>query len=89
MLRTKKLHSRRHSLVRSFLRSVQVKDVSGGCGDFFQLVVVSPKFEGVSMIRQHRMVNEVLEAQIGSCPKSVIVVRVRRRGCAGGRRQAW
>lgn len=41
------------------LSSVKVIDSSGGCGDFFQVLVVSPKFEGLTMIKQHRMVNQV------------------------------
>jgi BolA-like protein 3 len=45
---------------------VEIRDVSGGCGDFFQVLVVSPKFAGVPMVRQHRLVNEVLEKEIGN-----------------------
>lgn len=35
---------------------VDVKDVSGGCGSFYNVTVVSPRFEGMPMIRQHRRV---------------------------------
>jgi len=44
---------------------VKVDDVSGGCGSFYTVVVVSQKFEGLSTIKQHRAVTEVLEAEIG------------------------
>ena len=44
---------------------VDIKDVSGGCGDFYQILVVSPLFQGVTRIVTHRMVNEVLEKYIG------------------------
>ena len=35
---------------------VEVKDVSGGCGSFYIVTVVSPRFEGLSPIKQHRCV---------------------------------
>lgn len=44
---------------------VDVKDVSGGCGEFYQISVVSPLFKGMPMVKQHRAVNEVLESHIG------------------------
>ncbi len=39
--------------------------MSGGCGDFYQLLVVSPAFAGVPMVKAHRLVNDALEAHIG------------------------
>jgi len=39
---------------------VEVKDVSGGCGSFYNVTVVSPQFEGLPMIRQHRRVSGLL-----------------------------
>lgn len=44
---------------------VNVLDVSGGCGAMFRIEVVSPQFDGLSLVKQHRMVNEVLKAEIG------------------------
>lgn len=44
--------------------SVSVKDVSAGCGSFFQVEVVSPVFEGKGLVQQHRMVNEALREEI-------------------------
>lgn len=43
---------------------VSVKDVSAGCGSFFQVEVISPVFEGKGLVQQHRMVNEVLREEI-------------------------
>eukprot|EP00695_Tsukubamonas_globosa_P003820 TRINITY_DN850_c0_g1_i1.p1 TRINITY_DN850_c0_g1~~TRINITY_DN850_c0_g1_i1.p1 ORF type:complete len:93 (+),score=20.12 TRINITY_DN850_c0_g1_i1:53-331(+) len=43
---------------------VNVIDMSGGCGSMFQIDVESPMFEGQTMVKQHRMVNEVLKAEI-------------------------
>ena len=44
--------------------SVTVKDVSSGCGSFFQVEVVSPVFEGKGLVQQHRMINEALREEI-------------------------
>lgn len=44
---------------------VEIKDVSGGCGSFYTVVVVSPQFDGITTIKQHRLVNEALEKDIG------------------------
>jgi stress-induced morphogen len=39
---------------------VETQDLTGG-GDHWQLIVVSPAFEGKGLIDQHRMVNEALK----------------------------
>jgi len=44
---------------------VEVKDVSGGCGAFFNVLVVAARFEGLPVMQQHRAVNAALEAEIG------------------------
>ncbi len=46
---------------------VAVADKSGGCGAFFDIHVVSPSFEGMTTMKQHRAVNEALAAEIASC----------------------
>jgi BolA-like protein 3 len=38
---------------------VDIFDDSDGCGQKLVITVVSNKFQGVSMIQQHRMVNKV------------------------------
>jgi acid stress-induced BolA-like protein IbaG/YrbA len=43
---------------------VETQDLTGG-GDHWQLIVVSPAFEGKGLIDQHRMVNEALKVPIG------------------------
>jgi stress-induced morphogen len=35
-----------------------------GTGDHFQAVVVSPSFEGKTMLEQHRMVNAIFNAEL-------------------------
>jgi len=39
---------------------VETQDLTGG-GDHWQLIVVSPAFEGKGLIDQHRLVNEALK----------------------------
>ena len=44
---------------------LNVEDTSGGCGSFFRLLIASPHFDGVPLVRQHRMVKEAIKADIG------------------------
>ncbi len=44
---------------------VQVKDLTG-TQDHYQVVVVSPAFEGKMMIEQHQMIMGLLKAEIDS-----------------------
>jgi acid stress-induced BolA-like protein IbaG/YrbA len=39
---------------------IETQDLTGG-GDHWQLIVVSPVFEGKGLIDQHRIVNEALK----------------------------
>ncbi|KAN0065936.1 hypothetical protein ACQY0O_001069 [Thecaphora frezii] len=41
-----------------------VSDVSGGCGQAYDVVIVSDAFEGLPTLKRHRMVNELLKDQI-------------------------
>ncbi|KAI4850754.1 hypothetical protein E4T44_02561 [Aureobasidium sp. EXF-8845] len=43
---------------------LEVQDVSGGCGSMYALDIVSAKFKGLSVIKQHRLVNAVLKDEI-------------------------
>eukprot|EP00055_Hartaetosiga_balthica_P013855 m.72908 g.72908 ORF g.72908 m.72908 type:complete len:103 (+) comp8405_c0_seq2:134-442(+) len=46
---------------------IEVKDTStGGCGDKFEVVIVSDKFEGLSLLKRHRLVNSVLVEELKS-----------------------
>ena len=40
---------------------VSVEDRTGG-GDHFQVTVASPRFDGLPLLEQHRLVNEALAA---------------------------
>ncbi|KZF21869.1 bola-like protein [Xylona heveae TC161] len=45
---------------------VQVDDLSGGCGQMFDAVIVSPKFAGQRLLGRNRTVNGVLKAEIAA-----------------------
>ncbi|KAK6352814.1 hypothetical protein TWF696_004816 [Orbilia brochopaga] len=43
---------------------VQVVDNSGGCGQIFEAVIVSPQFEGKTSLAKSRLVNTTLKEEI-------------------------
>ncbi|KAJ9292630.1 hypothetical protein DTO271G3_8602 [Paecilomyces variotii] len=45
---------------------VEVEDMSGGCGQAFQAIIVSPQFEKKNMLARHRLVNSVLKSEIAA-----------------------
>ncbi|KAF2196879.1 bola-like protein [Delitschia confertaspora ATCC 74209] len=45
---------------------LEVQDISGGCGSMYALNISSPKFAGLSVIKQHKLVNSILADEIKS-----------------------
>ncbi|KAF2277783.1 bola-like protein [Westerdykella ornata] len=43
---------------------LEVQDISGGCGSMYALEIESPKFKGLSVVKQHKLVNSVLAEEI-------------------------
>ncbi|KAG9197720.1 hypothetical protein G6514_001111 [Epicoccum nigrum] len=43
---------------------LEVQDISGGCGSMYAIEIESPKFKGLTVIKQHKMVNQVLKEEI-------------------------
>jgi stress-induced morphogen len=43
---------------------LQVQDISGGCGSMYGIEIVSEKFRGLNMLKQQRLVNQVLGEEI-------------------------
>ncbi|KNC97757.1 uncharacterized protein SPPG_06758 [Spizellomyces punctatus DAOM BR117] len=43
---------------------VEVTDTSNGCGQSFEVVIVSKLFAGKPLLSRHRMVNEALKDEI-------------------------
>ncbi|KAK0543983.1 hypothetical protein OC846_005706 [Tilletia horrida] len=42
-------------------KTLQVADISGGCGSFYAITLTSKEFKGLSTIKQHRLVNQELK----------------------------
>ncbi|CAG8690792.1 4578_t:CDS:2, partial [Cetraspora pellucida] len=43
---------------------LNVQDISGGCGSMYAIEISSSVFKDLPMIKQHRMVNELLQDDI-------------------------
>jgi stress-induced morphogen len=54
-----------------------VEDRTGG-GDHFQVTVASPRFDGLSLLDQHRLVNEALAAPLRD--GTIHELRIRTKG---------
>ena len=57
--------------------SVDVEDRTGG-GDHFQVTIASGRFEGLSLVEQHRLVYEALAAPLAD--GSIHELRIRTKG---------
>jgi acid stress-induced BolA-like protein IbaG/YrbA len=44
---------------------VEVRDLTGG-GDHLEAIVVSPKFEGLNLVKQHQLVYSALKTELAS-----------------------
>jgi stress-induced morphogen len=53
-----------------------------GTGDHFQVVVVTEAFDGLSLLDQHRRVNEALAAPLGDGSIHELRIRTRPKGTA-------
>jgi stress-induced morphogen len=68
-------------LVQAFPEAAEVSvEDRTGTGDHFQVTVVSPAFDGVSLIDQHRRVNDVLAPLI--VDGSIHELRIKTKGTA-------
>jgi stress-induced morphogen len=70
---------RLHGLLEQAFPSsqIEVDDRTGG-GDHFQVVVTSPRFDGLSLLEQHRLVNQALAAPLAD--GTIHELRIRTRG---------
>ncbi len=57
--------------------ALEVEDRTGG-GDHFQVTVVSPEFDGLPLLEQHRRVNDALAAPFAD--GSIHELRIRTKG---------
>jgi stress-induced morphogen len=58
---------------------LSVEDRTGG-GDHFQVTVASPRFEGLSLLDQHRLVNEALAEPLRD--GTIHELRIKTKGTA-------
>ena len=58
---------------------LRVEDRTGG-GDHFQVTVQSPRFDGLSLLDQHRLVNEALAGPLDD--GTIHELRIKTRGTA-------
>jgi stress-induced morphogen len=56
---------------------LRVEDRTGG-GDHFQVIVESPRFNGLALLDQHRLVNEALAEPLGD--GTIHELRIKTRG---------
>jgi stress-induced morphogen len=56
---------------------LRVEDRTGG-GDHFQVIVASPRFKGLSLLDQHRLVNEALAGPLGD--GTIHELRIKTKG---------
>jgi len=47
-------------------KEIKIKDISGGCGAIFEVFISSIEFKGLSVVKQHQLINEVLKDEIKS-----------------------
>lgn len=45
---------------------VQIEDMSGGCGQAFNAIIVSEQFEKKTLLARHRLVNSTLKEEIAA-----------------------
>ena len=72
----------RELLARAFpdAQELDVVDRTGG-GDHFQVVVASPRFDGLSLVEQHRLVYDALAAPLAD--GTIHELRIKTRGTNG------
>ncbi|KAK0113832.1 hypothetical protein ONS95_014079 [Cadophora gregata] len=45
---------------------VDIEDMSGGCGQAYSAIIVSPQFEKKTTLARHRLVNTALKAEVAA-----------------------
>jgi len=62
----KKFCTRHYKKKFPLAKQIQIKDISGGCGAIFEVFISSTEFKGLSVVKQHQLINEVLKDEIKS-----------------------
>ncbi|BFZ58954.1 hypothetical protein PYCC9005_006022 [Savitreella phatthalungensis] len=45
---------------------VEIEDISGGCGQAYEVIIVSPEFAGKRTLQRHKLVNAALKDEIAA-----------------------
>lgn len=45
-------------------KSIEVKDISGGCGAMYEIFVEAPQFKGLTIVKQHKLITQALKEEI-------------------------
>ncbi|KAG8628637.1 hypothetical protein KVT40_002502 [Elsinoe batatas] len=45
---------------------VEIEDLSGGCGQMFEAIIISPQFAKKTTLARHRLVNGLLKQEIAA-----------------------
>ncbi|KAI6708388.1 hypothetical protein PZA11_007642 [Diplocarpon coronariae] len=45
---------------------VEIEDMSGGCGQAYSAIIVSPQFEKKTTLARHRLVNTALKVEVAA-----------------------
>jgi stress-induced morphogen len=56
--------NKHNHVVAANMSQPQVQDISGGCGSMYAIEIESPRFQGLTVIKQHKLVNQVLKEEI-------------------------
>lgn len=67
---------------------VEIEDISGGCGQAYEVVIVSPEFAGKRTLQRHKLVNTALKNEI-SAVHAFTQVRYSRYSSRGQRLNQW
>lgn len=60
----KKKNSKHNTLLILLYVNYQVQDISAGCGTMYGIEIASRIFEGLPVMKQHRLVQNVLSEEI-------------------------
>lgn len=53
-------------LMKTFPKATEIKvnDISGGCGEMYEVYVTSAEFKGIRTLKQHKQVTEALKNEV-------------------------
>ena len=58
----KRIYNKLHDKLSPTL--LKIHDISGGCGSMYSINIISDRFNGLTTIKQHKLVNQILKDDI-------------------------